>query len=181
MAKLTVPMELMNKTAQPNNARLMSFNVPVDTVYPKALFVTRKMTVRIAQMRFLAQKPPAAPCPSSATTQCVCRSCGAATETGTVPTGLMSGRRTVLDGSRTRQRCPAAQMSSSVQMGSVSKAGGGVTEAMTARMDQTKSTALILLVVQMSSSVMMATVFPEVASVIKKMTAGTTVMRSAVI
>ncbi len=129
----------------PDNARTISLSVPVDTVYPKPFFVTRTMTVQTAQMRPPALNPPAALITSSATTRCVCRTGGDAMEMLTALTGLMSGQRTVWDGSRSSQRYPAASISSSVQTGSVSAAAGSVTEAWTATMDRTRSTAVSML------------------------------------
>lgn len=121
---------------------LASFNVPMASVYPPPSFATRTGTVQMAQMRLPAPNPPAALVPSSATTRCACRPSGAAMETRTVPTGLTSGRRPVRDRSRWRRWCTATSTSSSVRTGLVSTAAGGVTEARTARMDRTRSTAV---------------------------------------
>lgn len=104
--------------------------------------MTKQTTVQTAQMRLPASNPPAAPGPSSATTQCVCPAYGAAMETRTVQTGRTSGRRTVWDSTQRSQPCTVAFTSSSVLMGIVSAAAGGVTEEMTARIDQTRSTAV---------------------------------------
>lgn len=114
------------------------------SVYPPPSFVTRTTTVQTAPMRLPAPNPLATVVPSSATTRCVCRPCGAAMETGIVTMGLTSGRRTVWD-SPTRQpplQLAAWSTSSSVQMGGASTAAGGVTETWTVRTNRTKSTAV---------------------------------------
>lgn len=135
---------------RPNNAKLMSSGVPMASVYPPPSFATRTTTVQTARTRLPAPNPPAAPVLSSATTRCVCRLCGAATETKTVATGLT--RRTVRDSSSTRQRCPAASMSFSVLAGYASTEAGGVMEAWTARIILMSTTAVSWLFWPISSS-----------------------------
>lgn len=137
---------------RPNSAKLENFVVPMASVYPAPSSATMTTTAQTAQMRLPAPSPPAALDPSSATTPFVCRPCGNAMETRIVPTGRMSGRRTVWNGSRTRRRCTAESTNFSVLMGIVSTAAGGVMEAWTARIDRTRSTAVSLLSLSISYS-----------------------------
>uniref|UniRef100_A0A3Q2WGB5 Uncharacterized protein n=1 Tax=Haplochromis burtoni TaxID=8153 RepID=A0A3Q2WGB5_HAPBU len=65
--------------------------------------------------------------PSSATTQCACRRCGAAMETLTAPMGLTSGPRTVREGNQRRKHTTT----------------GSVMECLTARMVQMRLTAVM--------------------------------------
>lgn len=123
------------------NAGLMSLNVPAASAYPPPSSVTRKTTVRMAQMRRRAPNPLAAVTPSSATTWSVCRPSGAAMETRIVPMGLTSGRRTAWD-ILTRRPPTAAPPNSSVRMGSASTAAGGVTEASTVPTIRMNTTAV---------------------------------------
>lgn len=118
----------------------MSSDVPTASVYPPPSFATRTTTAQMARTRLPAPNPPAAPGLSSATTRCVCRLCGAATETKTAATGLT--RRTVTDSSNTRQQCPAASTSFNVLVGNASTEAGGVTGAWTARIIRMSTTAV---------------------------------------
>lgn len=125
----------------PKNARIMSFSVPVASVYPPPSSATWTMTVQMARTRLPVPNPPAAVGPSSATTRCVFQPSGAAMATTTAPTGPTSGRRIAMD-IRTSRPLAAAATSSSVQMGSASTAAGGAMEAWTVWIARTKSTAV---------------------------------------
>lgn len=127
---------------RPNNAPLTSFSAPTANVCPPPSSATATATVRTTLTRPPAPNPPAALVPSSATTRCACRPSGAATETRTAPTAPTSGRRTAWGGCRKRPRWAAESTTSSVKTESVSTAPGGVTEAMTARIIRTSSTAV---------------------------------------
>lgn len=135
---------------QPKSARLMSFSVAPASVYPPPSFVTKTTTVPTGQMRPPARSLLAALVLSSATTPCVCPSCGAAMETKIASTVLMSGRRTV-QRSLIRTPPPAIVMSSSVQMGNVSTAAGDVMEAWTVQIDQMKPIAVSFFVFELNS------------------------------
>lgn len=115
--------------------------MPTASVCPPPSSATWTTTVRTARMRLPVKNPPAAVTPSSATTRRVSQPSGAAMATTTAPTGPTSGRRIAMD-ARPSRPLVAAPTSSGVLMGSASTAAGGATEARTARIAQTKSTAV---------------------------------------
>lgn len=116
--------------------------MPMASAYPAPSSVTTTVTAQMAQMKLPAPNPNAALCPFNATTQCVCRPCGAAMETRTVPTGLMSGHRPVQERSQAKNQHLAPATNFSVLMASASTAAGGVMEEKTVGMDQTRLIAV---------------------------------------